>query len=150
MTTFGIALLWVCALSLLDKRALPFSLILAAGWIAGFAGYQWWPVISLASGSLMAVLLHRRSPAWAKVCVSCVPLMLLCDAAYLWALAQNVYLGVEYATALNVLFTVQLLAVGWPGGRRGVRLLVVGIRRADRRWLAGLGSEADGGPGARG
>lgn len=145
MTVFGLALLWVCALSLLDKRALPWAMILAAGWVAGFSGYQWWPVISLASGSLMAFLLHSRSPAWALVCASCVPLMLICDAAYLWALAQNVYLGVEYATALNVLFTVQLLAVGWPGGRRGVRLLVVGIRRADRRWLDSGASRHNGG-----
>lgn len=74
--------------------------------------------------------------------------MLLCDAVYLWGLANSVYLGVEYANALNVLFAVQLLAVGWPGGRRGVRKLVVGLRRFDRRWLVGSASRSNGGSGS--
>lgn len=133
MIEYGVALLVVCALSLLDRRSLPYALTLAAGWLAGFAGAEFWPFISIASGFVLVCLLNHKSPTWAWVIACCVPLMLLCDGVYLWGLANNVYLGVEYATALNVLFAVQLFAVGWPGGRRGLRLVVARLARTDRR-----------------
>lgn len=108
---------------------MPYALTLSAGWLAGFAGADWWPTISVVSGCVMAWLLSRHSPLWAVIIACCVPLMLICDAAYLLGLANNVYLGVEYANTLNALFVVQLLAVGWPGGKRGVRLLVERLNR---------------------
>ena len=129
MIEYGVALFAVCALSLLDKRAMPYALTLSAGWLAGFAGYEWWPTISVASGCVMAWLLSRHSPLWAVIIACCIPLMLICDAAYLWGLSNNVYWGEQYAATLDKLLQVQILAAGWPGGRRGVRLLVERINR---------------------
>lgn len=126
---------------------MPYSLTLLAGWLAGFAGVEWWPFISIASGCVLTCLLTHRSPFWAWLIAACVPLMLLCDAAYLLGLANNVYLGVEYANTLNALFAVQLLAAGWPGGRRGVRLVVARLDGSDRRSLDSGIARADGGKG---
>jgi hypothetical protein len=130
---YGIALLAVCLLSLLDRRSLPFALILLAGWLAGFAGFQYWTVISILSGLALALALRRCSPLWARIIASCVPVMLLCDVVYFWALYRGVYIGTEYARCLDLLLSVQLLACSYPGARRGGRLLVVWLNRIDRR-----------------
>lgn len=148
MIEYGVALLVVCALSLLDRRSLPYALTLSGGWLAGFAGVEWWPFISIASGFVLTCLLTHRSPLWAWLIAACVPLMLLCDAAYLLGLANNVYLGVEYANTLNVLFAVQLLAGGWPGGRRGLRLVVARLDGSGRRCVDSRAARSDGGQGS--
>jgi hypothetical protein len=144
---YGIALLAVCLLSILDRRSLPFALILLVGWLAGFAGFRYWTVISILSG--LSLALARCSPLWARIIASCVPVMLLCDVVYFWALYRGVYIGVEYARGLDLLLSVQLLACSYPGARRGGRLLVVWLNRIDRRRMdRGLARNVGGdGPG---
>src|SRR6476660_3451196 len=135
MIGYGIACLVVVALSAFDRRAMPFALILTAGWLLGFLPAWTWPFISIASGTALISMMDHRSPTWAYVIVSCVPIMLLCDAAYFGLLTNNVYVGEQYAGALNALFAVQLIACGWPGGRRACRSLVLLCGRIDRRCL---------------
>lgn len=132
MISYGLACAFVLALSWFDRRSMPFALVLGAGWILGFLPAWTWPLISIASGTALIALMDHRSPLWAYVIVSCVPVMLLCDAMYFGLLHNGVYVGREYAGALNVLLAVQLAACGWPGGRRGVRSLVLWISRVDR------------------
>jgi len=115
---YGLALLALCALCLMDRRALPFALILLSGWLLGFLPVEFWPLISIASGTAMILFLNHRSPFLHWLIVCCVPPMLYCDAVYFWMLSRGVYFGVEYANTLNAFLWVQMMACGFTGGKR--------------------------------
>lgn len=149
MIGFGIALAVVCALSLFDRRALPYALLLSAGWLLGFGPAEAWPFVSILSGLGFVWLLRKGGPPWAWIAACCVPPMLLCDAIYFWMLSQGVYLGPEYATTLNTLFAVQLLAIGWPGALRGGRSFVSWLCRPRGRSVDCLPAQRVSGQGSR-
>lgn len=119
MIVYGIACLIVFALSLMDRRAMSYAFVLAVGWIVGFAGVEIWPAISLIGGVIMFAL-FLNNPIWWKagICACTVPMLAL-DVLYWHLLAQEIYIGEEYAQALNVLFAVQLFLAGYPGARHG-------------------------------
>lgn len=131
MIEYGIALLVVCALSVLDKKAMPYALTLSVGWLAGFAGAAFWPAISFGICSA-TLLLYRREPTWWGQAVHLLAVaMLLADVLYWACVVQGAYIGVEYAYALNVGLALQLLLVGHQGAINGW----IGLRDLCRRGL---------------
>lgn len=140
MIGYGIACLAVLALSFFDRRAMPYAFVILLGWVAGFMGWQYWPLVSLVSASTLFWLhIYRPIPVSPAV-AALAALMLIADVIYLWFRWQRIPIEVEYATALNIGLTCQLVLVGhvgainggdllgsWLSGRlRGVR----GVRRA--------------------
>lgn len=115
MIGYGIACVLVCALSLFDKRAIPYAIVIFLGWIAGFAGWQYWPLVSLVSASAL-FWLHIYRPIPVSPAVAALAALMLCaDVIYLWFRWQRIPIEVEYGTALNIGLTCQLVLIGHVG-----------------------------------
>lgn len=114
---FGIALLVVCALSLFDRRAMPYAFTLLLGWLAGLSlGWQSWPLISLMSATTLFWLHINRTTRYSALVASLASAMLLADVVYLWFRWQRAPVEVEYAYALDLGLICQLGLVGYGGG----------------------------------
>jgi hypothetical protein len=130
IVAYGTACALVCLVSFAHRASVPYAIILAAGWIAGFLPLETWSFISLAQGAAMACFLKWRSPLWQRIVVACVPLMLLADGYFWLAQSMGQYPGVYYENTLNVLFIIQLACTAYPGGRAIVRRV--------RAWLGSV------------
>lgn len=137
MIQYGLACLLVCVLSLADRRAFPFALTILSGWLVGYAALQlsptdyWrlWPILSAAS-AIVLTWLWRRAPDWRwKAVASLAGVMLLLDVAYLGFRWQRVPIEVEYARALDICLSVQLLLIGFRGA--------INVGCGLRDWLRG-------------
>jgi hypothetical protein len=148
MIEYGIACGIVVLLSLANRDALPWAILLLCGWVAGFAGHAFWPYISL-SICLVTLFWFLDKPTQWKAGVHAVAdVMFALDVWYLWQLNQGVYAGVEYANALTLGLIVQLALVGWQGvGNVLVRTRSVPNlrRRSRRRYARSLPKQSTGG-----
>ena len=123
MIHYGLACLFVCVLSLADRRAIPFALTIFAGWIVGYIGglvtpdaWRMWPLISAVSGIILTQFyILDRNWRW-KAVASLAGAMLLLDLLYLGFRWQRIPIEVEYSRALDIALVVQLLLVGYRGG----------------------------------
>jgi peptidoglycan/LPS O-acetylase OafA/YrhL len=131
MIEYGIACLVAVLLSLLDKRALPVSIVLLMGWLAGFGPIETWPAISFICGTILfGLFLHTGREWWKAGIAACVPVMLSLDIVYWLSLKQGFDFSRGYETGLNVLFALQLLLAGYPGAKNGAnRILSWRVRR---------------------
>lgn len=139
MIEYGIACALVCAVSALDVRAMPYALLLSVWWVLGFLPPETAPVITIIMSCLIVLYAEKREREWWDwVIIGCLPFMALADAIYQAKLAIGVYSPVEYAYSLNILFSIQLACVAYPGGRR---IVGVGVRlgRVFARWRRGSG-----------
>lgn len=142
MIEYGIACVFVCVLSAFDRRAMPYALLLTLWWILGFLPPETAPVITIIMACLIMIYAEQRKARewWDWVIVGLLPFMAMADAWYQAGLAFGVYRPVEYAYALNIMFSVQLACVAFPGGRR---IVGVGVRLGrvlfSRGWRSGLG-----------
>lgn len=129
VTAYGLACLIVVLLGLVDRRSLPYAVILSSGWLAGFLPVEVWWFISVAELSAMTAFIHRATPWQFKAIAVCVLPMLLLD-AYYWLMdwLLGVYVGVEYASGLNTLLTIQLFLCGMTGGWRVGRIAILWSR----------------------
>lgn len=139
MIEYGVACALVCALSAFDLRAMPYALLLSVWWVLGFLPPETAPVVTIIMSCLIVLYAEKREREWWDwVIIGCLPFMALADAIYQAKLAIGVYSPVEYAYALNILFSIQLACVAYPGGRR---IVGVGVRlgRVFSRWCRGAG-----------
>lgn len=119
MIEYGVALLVVCVLSLMDRRAMPYALTLSGGWLLGFGPPEAWPAISLLLCSVTLLLYLRDRTWWGLAIHTLAVLMLLADVLYWSLLVQGTYIGIEYAYSLNVGLALQLVLVGHRGAING-------------------------------
>ena len=119
MIEYGVSCLVVCALSLLDKRAMLYALTLSGGWLLGFGPPEAWPAISLGICAVTLFLCRRDRTWWGAAIHAIAVGMLLMDVVYWSFLVQGTYIGVEYAMALNLGLAAQLILVGSRGAKRG-------------------------------
>lgn len=124
--------------------------LLAIKWATNYAAFtyaEWAPVyVDLILGSIgtaAAARIHRR---WADFVIAGFVLTPLVHAWY-WA-GLGMAHPVTYYWLVIGLFTAQVLAVAWPGGRIHVASLVRRVDRAVRRRLAGRGPDPVPGQGA--
>lgn len=142
MIEYGIACVLVCLLSALDRRAMPYALLLAGWWGLGFLPPETAPAITIIMACLIILYAEQRKARewWDWAIVGLLPFMAMADAWYQAGLAFGVYRPVEYAYALNIMFSVQLACVAFPGGRR---IVGVGVRLGrvlfSWGWRSGLG-----------
>lgn len=126
MILYGLACLLVVALSLADRRALPFALVILGGWLAGFGSgglspddsWRVWPAISAASSIALFALWKKHGVWWGGATAACAASMLFLDGFYLWSRGQGLQIEVEYSRALDAMLLVQLALVT-IGGHRG-------------------------------
>ena len=115
-TAYGTACLVVVLLGFVERQSLPYAVILASGWLAGFLPVEVWWFISLAELAAMTAFLDRWTPWQFKVIAMCIPFMLLLDFYYWLMKGLGIYVGVEYANELTALLTIQLFLCGMGGG----------------------------------
>lgn len=116
MIAYGLACLLVCVLSLADRRALPWALVISAGWVAGFSGPSYWPLISLCV-CIATLFLFLNNPTKTGSAVHALAVVMLAlDVWYYANLYAGRYVGVEYAQALNAGLIAQLVLIGMRGG----------------------------------
>jgi hypothetical protein len=127
MIHYGLACMFVCVLSLADRRAIPIALTVLVGWttayLFGLAVPEWawrtWAPISAVSAILLTWFWHR-DPDWRwKAVASLAGVMLLLDVAYLGFRWQRVPIEVEYSRALDFCLSLQLLLIGFRGVTNG-------------------------------
>lgn len=143
MIEYGVAILVVLALTALDRRATPFALVILAGWLAGFLGWQFWAGISLVCGlTFFWLFLKDRDRRWATV-TAIEGAALFVDVLYLWFRWRGIDVGVEYANALTFGLICKLALIGSGGLWNGVVLLRSwsprDLRRRGRMALRRLG-----------
>lgn len=123
MIHYGLACMFVCVLSLADRRAIPIALTVLVGWttayLFGLAVPEWawrtWAPISAVSAILLTWFWHR-DPDWRwKAVASLAGVMLFLDVAYLGFRWQRVPIEVEYSRALDFCLSAQLLLIGFRG-----------------------------------
>lgn len=139
VTVYGCACLLVVLLGLAERQSLPYAVILASGWLAGFLPVEVWWFISLAELAAMTAVLTRWTHWRFKVIAMCVPLMLLLDSYYWLMKGLGVYVGVEYANELTALLTIQLFLCGMGGGWNLGRSAFLWSRGLLNAWLSGRG-----------
>lgn len=148
MIEYGLACLFVCALSFFDRRASPYAFTILIGWSVAYwlglvtpeTAWRSWSLISLLSASALFWLHLRRPIPGSAAIASIAAVMLALDVAYLWFRWHGVRVEVEYSQALDAGLICQLLLIGAGGianGWVGVRTWVSGgLRR--RRGLRGV------------
>lgn len=144
MIQYGLACLLVCVLSLADRRALPFAVVILSGWMIGYVtgfhpdGWRLWPLISATSAVALTYFWHR-DPDWRwKAIAALAGTMLFLDVLYLGLRWQRVPVELQYSRALDFCLLAQLALVGYRGGINVGNSLWSRMRgRLDRGPLAG-------------
>lgn len=113
MIEYGLA----CVLTLLvaTPQARPYAAVILWGWLAGFAGVQWWPLVSLVI-SIATLWLCINRPFHGGATVALLAFMMLsADVIYALGLSLGLDWGHTYETALNLGLVAQLVLIGHEG-----------------------------------
>lgn len=135
---------WACllVLAMLEPRARPPALLLAAKWALNYAaalsGLWTLPAyIDLAAGTVGVIWATGLPHAQRAVIVSGFVLAPLVHAAHWTLWAEGVYVGVQYWLVMLGLFSAQVLALAWPRGRTIVGSIIRRARLYHWRRLVG-------------